>query len=73
MSINFYHPSKIILKFEGKLKRMIKLPFKSIDYNYEAREVLNGLNVGKFKSEIMPLDETLDILRSQWGFTDPRE
>ena len=76
---NFYHPSKMILKLEGKLKKRIKIPFKSTGYNYEAREVMNCLNAGKLESKIMPLDETLeimktmDILRSQWGFKYPGE
>ena len=76
---NFFHPSKMILKLEGKRKKTIKIPFKSTGYNYEAREVMSCLNAGKIESEIMPLDETLeimktmDILRSQWHFKYPGE
>ena len=76
---NFFHPSKMILKLEGKRKKTIKIPFKSTGYNYEAREVMSCLNAGKIESEIMPLDETLeimktmDILRSQWYFKYPGE
>ncbi|MBY9003051.1 MAG: Gfo/Idh/MocA family oxidoreductase [Candidatus Lokiarchaeota archaeon] len=76
---NFYHPSKMILKLEGKRKKKIRIPFKSTGYNYEAREVMHCLNTGKFESEIMPLDETLeimktmDILRSQWHLKYPGE
>ena len=76
---NFYQPSKMILKLEGKEKKTIEIPFKSTGYNYEAREVMSCLNAGKIESEIMPLDETLeimktmDILRSQWYFKYPGE
>jgi len=76
---NFYHPSKMILKLEGKGKKTIKIHFKSTGYNYEARETMSCLNAGKIESEIMPLDETLeimktmDILRSQWYFKYPGE
>ena len=76
---NFFHPSKMILKLEGKRKKTIKIPFKSTGYNYEAMEVMYCLNAGKLESKIMPLDETLeimktmDILRSQWGFKYPGE
>jgi len=76
---NFYHPSKMILKLEGKRKKTIRIPFKSTGYNYEAMEVMHCLNTGKFESEIMPLDETLeimktmDILRSQWHLKYPGE
>ncbi len=76
---NIYHLSKIILNLEGKRKKTIRIPFKSTGYNYEAMEVMHCLNTGKFESEIMPLDETLeimktmDILRSQWHLKYPGE
>ncbi|MFX1496317.1 MAG: Gfo/Idh/MocA family protein [Promethearchaeota archaeon] len=76
---NFYHPSKFILKLEGKLKKTIKVPFKYPGYNYEAMEVNNCLITGKLESETMPLNETLEImktmdtLRSQWNFKYPGE
>ena len=76
---NFFHPSKMILKSGGKRKKTIRIPFKSTGYNYEAKEVMYCLNTGKFESKIMPLDETLeimktmDILRSQWHFKYPGE
>ncbi|MFW9988932.1 MAG: Gfo/Idh/MocA family protein [Candidatus Odinarchaeota archaeon] len=76
---NFYHPSRMILKLEDKQTKTIKIPYKSTGYNYEAKEVINCLNNGKIESKIMPLDETLeimktmDLLRSQWDFKYPRE
>lgn len=76
---NFFHPSKMILKLEGKRKKTIRIPFKSTGYNYEAMEVINCLNTGKLESKIIPLDETLEImktmdkLRSQWHFKYPGE
>ncbi|TKJ21813.1 MAG: oxidoreductase [Promethearchaeota archaeon Loki_b32] len=76
---NFFHPLKMILRSEGKRKKTIKKPFKSTGYNYEANEVMYCLNTGKLESKIMPLDETLeimktmDILRSQWHFKYPGE
>ncbi|MFX1572024.1 MAG: Gfo/Idh/MocA family protein [Promethearchaeota archaeon] len=76
---DFYHPSKMILKLEGKRKKVIKVPFKSTGYNYEAKEVMECLNNGKLESKVMPLNETLkimktmDTLRSQWHFKYPGE
>jgi len=76
---NFYHPSKIILKLDEKPKKKIEKPYKAPGYNYEAKEVMRCLNAGKLESKIMPLDETLeimktmDILRSQWGLKYPGE
>lgn len=76
---DFYHPSKLILKLEGKQEKTIRVPFKSTGYNYEAMEVMYCLNSGKLESKIMPLDETLEImktmdtLRSQWHLKYPGE
>ncbi len=76
---DFYHPTKMILKLEGKPKKTIKIPFKSTGYNYEAMEVMQCLKTGKLESKIMPLSETLeimktmDMLRSQWHLKYPGE
>jgi len=76
---DFFHPTKMILKLEGKPKKTIRIPFKSTGYNYEAMEVMQCLNTSKIESKIMPLDETLeimktmDILRSQWHLKYPGE
>lgn len=48
-------------------------------YNYEAEEVMNCIRGGKLESDVMPLDEslqimeTLDTMRAQWGFKYPFE
>ena len=54
-------------------------PMVGNGYNYEAMEVMNCLRAGKTESDIMPLDETLsimktlDIIRSQIGLKYPTE
>ena len=76
---DFFHPTKMILKLEGKPKKIIRIPFKSTGYNYEAMEVMQCLNTGNLESKFMPLGETLeimktmDILRSQWHLKYPGE
>ncbi len=76
---DFFHPTKMILKLEGKPKKTINIPFNSTGYNYEAMEVMQCLNTGKLESKIMPLSETLeimktmDMLRSQWHLKYPGE
>ena len=76
---NFYHPTKILLYLEEKPRKTFKMPYKSTGYNYEAKEVIKCLISGQIASEVMPLDETLeimktmDILRSQWNFKYPGE
>lgn len=53
--------------------RTTVVPFVGNGYNYEAAEVMRCLREGKLESEIMPLDETvgvlkiLDEIRNQWG------
>jgi hypothetical protein len=48
-------------------------------YNYEAEEVMSCLRSHKIESEVMPLDETLSIMktldriRAQWGLRYPME
>ena len=76
---NFFHPSKMILKLERGDPRRIKVSYKAKGYNYEAIEVMNCINNRKLESDVMPLDETLkimktmDTLRSQWGLKYPEE
>ncbi len=54
-------------------------PFTSSGFNYEAKHVAECLAAGKTESDIMPLDETmqilrtLDTLRAQWGLKYPME
>jgi len=53
--------------------------FESTGYNYEAAEVIRCLRTGKTESDIMPLDETLsimktmDAMRAEWGLKYPCE
>ncbi|HKL99718.1 MAG TPA: Gfo/Idh/MocA family oxidoreductase [Mobilitalea sp.] len=56
-----------------------KYPFTSNGYAYEAEEVSQCLRDGKLESDIIPLKDTLDIMkimdeiRAQWGLTYPQE
>ena len=57
----------------------VKLPLEGNGFNYEVAEVGRCLRAGAVESEIMPLDETLGIMRildrirSLWGLTYPNE
>ncbi|HKL80588.1 MAG TPA: Gfo/Idh/MocA family oxidoreductase [Mobilitalea sp.] len=54
-------------------------PFASNGYVYEAEEVSQCLRDGKLESDMIPLKDTLDIMkimdeiRAQWGLTYPQE
>ena len=63
----------------GQEKTDYPLPFTGTGYNYEAAEVMRCLREGKLESDVMPLDESLSIMktmdqvRTQWGLTYPME
>jgi hypothetical protein len=48
-------------------------------YEFEAVEAMNCLRAGKLESDVMPLNETLavmktmDAVRAQWGLKYPME
>ncbi len=60
-------------RYVAQKRTTLNLPFTGNGYNYEAAEVMQCLRDGKIESEIMPLDETLaimktmDAIRAQWG------
>jgi predicted dehydrogenase len=57
----------------------IRVQFAGNGYHYEAAEVMRCLRSGRLESEVMPLEETIEILRtmdairSQLGITYPSE
>jgi predicted dehydrogenase len=75
----WWHPTAFTLSLAGKEDEMISVPTEGNGYNYEAAEVMRCLRAGKLESDLMPLDEslaimkTLDQIRAQWGFRYPME
>jgi predicted dehydrogenase len=63
----------------GKESITVNIPLEGNGYNYEASEVMRCLREGKIESPIMPLDETLSVmktmdeLRRQWKIEFPTE
>lgn len=63
----------------GKQPETIELPLDGNGYNYQAVAVADALRAGKRESDIMPLDETLAIMRTmdrireQWQLSYPME
>lgn len=77
---DFFHPYKMFLCLnEDKEISVIEKKYESTGYNYEAREVMDCILAGKLESEVMSLDEsleimkTMDYLRAQWGLAYPGE
>ncbi len=69
----------LTLSVQGEEDQVLRLPFEGNGYNYEAVEVMDCLRGGKTESDLMPLDETLaimrtlDQIRAQWGLSYPME
>ncbi len=76
---HWWTPVRLTVTRDGKDDEEITLPFESTGFNYEAAEVARCLREGKLESDVMPLDETLsimrtmDTLRAQWGIKYPME
>ena len=71
--IGLFRPFKLTLRINGKEVQEIDIPYEGNGYNYEAVEVMQCLRNGATESQIMPLDEsieiirTMDKIRAQWG------
>ncbi len=74
----FWCCKKATLK-AGDREETSEVEFEGRGYDYQAAEAMRCLREGKLESDIMPLDEsltimkTLDELRRQWGLTYPSE
>ena len=75
----WWNPKALTLSRGGKDDERIEMPYEGNGFNYEAAEVASCLRAGKLESDIMPLDETvsmmrtMDEIRAQWGLKYPME
>lgn len=75
----FWFPDTLTLTLRGQAPQVIDVPKQGNGYSYEADEVAKCIRAGQLESAIMPLDETLaimrtlDSLRAQWGLKYPTE
>lgn len=76
---DYWHATKARLNTAGGRTEDINVPFESTGYQYEATEVMKCIAEGKLQSDIMGLDEsleimeTMDALRAQWSLKYPLE
>lgn len=74
----WWKPSAMTVSANGKDDE-VSAPFEANGYQFEAQEVARCLRAGKTESDLLPLDETLqvmrtmDTLRAQWGLKYPME
>ena len=70
----WFKPQKMTIK-----GREMSFPLEGTGFNYEAAAVMECLREGKLEHEVMPLDESVDImrtmdgLRERWGIVYPTE
>ena len=60
----WWQPSKMKLIHPDWSSEDIKAPFEGNGYQYEAAEVMRCVRGGELESPLMPLDETLSIMRT---------
>lgn len=75
-----FHRAQKLLRGEGEtLLEEVFLPFDGKGLRFEASEVMRCIHEGLTESPVMPLDETLEIMRTmdtmraQWGLVYPEE
>ena len=75
----FHVAHQLTYKHGWDKEEVIAAPFQGNGYNYEAAEVMDCLRAGMLESAVMPLDEslqimrTLDAVRQQVGLRYPME
>jgi predicted dehydrogenase len=75
----WWYPDTITITRAGDKEETLTLPYRGNGYPHEAMEVMDCLRAGRLESRVMPLDEslqimkTLDAMRAQWGLKYPGE
>ena len=74
---NFSRATSATLEVLGEEPLQIEIPFTDNGFEYQVLEVIHCLRAGKLESDVMPLDEslsivkTMDTVREQWGLKYP--
>ena len=75
---NFSRASSMTLEVFKKEPLQVEIPFTENGFEYQIFEVINCLRAGKLESDVMPLDEslsiikTMDTIREQCGLKYPK-
>jgi predicted dehydrogenase len=75
----WWRPTSMTISRSGKEDETVEAPASGNGFNYEAAEVMRCLEAGKTESDIMPLDETVSVMRTMdgiraaWGLKYPNE
>jgi predicted dehydrogenase len=75
----WWRPTSMTISRPGEASETVEAPVSGNGFNYEAAEVMRCLENGETESDIMPLDETLSVMRTMdgiraaWGLRYPSE
>ena len=75
----WWRPKSMTIFRPGTEDETVDAPVSGNGFNYEAAEVMRCLEAGKMESDIMPLDETISVMRTMdgiryaWGLRYPGE
>jgi hypothetical protein len=75
----WWKSESIVVRHKGRPDRTIDLPRRENGFIYQAEEIMNLIRAGKTESDMMPLDDSLavmrmmDRIREHWGLTYPME
>jgi predicted dehydrogenase len=75
----WWKPSEMVVECQGDAPETLRFPCDGNGYSYEAEAVMQCLRTSRLESELMPLDEslqvmqTLDRARSELGLRYPME
>jgi len=75
----WWRPTSMTISGPDEESEIVEAPVSGNGFNYEAAEVMRRLENGKTESDIMPLDETLSVMRTMdgiraaWGLRYPSE
>jgi predicted dehydrogenase len=76
---SWWLPGSMVVSRPGREDETISLPYLGNGYAHEAIEVMECMRGGKLESRVMPLEETLhimrtlDAIRGEWGVKYPGE
>ena len=75
----WWRPTTMTISRPGEEDETVEAPITGNGFNYEAAEVVWCLDEGRTESDVMPLDETLSVMRAMddfrgaWGLRYPSE
>lgn len=79
LHVGWWRGAAMTLFLDAGGEEFLEFPFTGNGYQFEAEEFMECLHAGRTESAVMPLDETLtimrtlDTLRHQWGLKYPME